>query len=622
MARSADSSQDAKRWTAGVGGLWVACAAWAAPASAQDKVTIAPPYFDTQLYSLPIDAEAMLWTNDAGTAPTGHGLVKLGFNSVTNPLVYRFEDEYIIGVIEKINEAQLVGGVTWKFLRIGADVPFIAKVDGEQIEPESGLGDISLDLKGAILDREGSDAETGVAALVRLTMPTATVDTSVATDGLGVQLEGIVDRRIGPVLLAGNVGHSIVPSEEVGNVTWGNYGYGRLGAGWFIVEDFGISAELAAHLVYGIDFSDPAGHPVEGIVGGFGRLSRLFVARAGIGTGLSGGIGAPDLRLVASLGFEPEEVRDQDDDGIPDGLDACPLRPEDIDQFADDDGCPDPRQKVEIKVRNHLGDLVPSASVALQTEDGIKEGGSELLLQMHAGTYQVTGMADRYDDTTMTFTVVAGRESVVELDLMPRFGEVRAVVQDGDGTLLTGTMEVDGERASSVRNGVGRSEAGSGRRAVVIRVEGFKTVTLPANVRAGQRTSLKVVMEPAKAKVSQGRIEILEKVFFESGKATIQSASYQLLDEVAGILVEHEEIKKVRVEGHTDSRGGASGNRRLSAARAESVRNYLVAKGVAESRLESVGHGEDKLLDARNSAAAHEKNRRVEFVIVEPAASE
>jgi len=623
VPRRADTSRGLLSRTARLGALaLVASAGWASPALAQEKVQIDPPYFDTQLYSLPIDAEATMWTNDAGTAPTGHGLVKLGVHSMTQPLVYRFEDDYEINVIESVVEAQLVGGVTWRFLRFGLDVPFIAKVDGEQIEPESGLGDVSLDIKGAILDREGSDSETGVAALVRLSVPTATVDTSVATDGVGVQIEGIVDRKFGPVLVAANLGQAVVPQETVGNVTWGSYGYGRLGAGWFIVENAGVSVDLTSHLVYGIDFSNPAGHPAEGIIGGFGRLSKLVVVRGGVGTGLSGGIGAPDVRFIGSLGLEPEEVRDKDEDGIPDGIDACPNRPEDIDQFADDDGCPDPRQKVQIKVRNHLGDLVPSATVALETEDGTKEGGSELLLQMHAGSYQVTGMADRYDDTTVTFTVVEGRDTIVELDLMPQFGEVRAVVRDADGVLLSGTMEVDGEPGAKVRGGVGRVDAAAGRRAVVVRVDGYKTVTLPAMVRAGQRTSLEVVMEPAKAKVAEGRIEILEKVFFESGKATIQAASYQLLDEVAGILVDHEEIKKVRVEGHTDSRGSASANRRLSGARAESVRNYLIAKGVAGDRLEAVGHGEDKPLDASNTRAAHDKNRRVEFVIVDPAPAE
>lgn len=586
-------------------------------AAAQDRIAIPQPSLDTRLYHLPIDAEATLWTNDAGTAPTGHWRAKLGVHHMTNPLVFNFDDQYSIDVVSAVTEAQVVGGVTWQFLRFGLDVPVLLKVDGEQIAPQAGLGDVAIDVKGAIVDRETTDAPVGVAALVRLSVPTGTVDAAVGTDGVGVELEGIVDKRIGPVLVAGNLGHRILPKADVGTLEWGSYGYGRLGAGWFIVENAGVSVDLAGHLVYGIDLAEPAGHPAEGIIGGFGRLSPLLVLRGGVGTGLSGGIGAPDVRFVGSIGLEPEEVRDRDGDGIRDKLDACPLVPEDIDRFADDDGCPDPTQKVVLRVRNHLGELLHSGTMSLQTEDGVRDGGAELSLQMHAGTYEVTGFADRYTPTSSTFTVVEGRATTVDVDLMPLFGEVRSVVKDSGGRYLSGVMEIDGEDPVRVAGGVGRSEAMEGRRAVVVKVDGYQTATQATEVRAGQRANLEFVLVPAKAKITAGRIEILEKVFFDVGRATIKPESHALLDEVANILVAHPEVTRVRVEGHTDARGSASANRRLSTARAASVVEYLSAKGVAAERMEAVGYGPDRPLDPSRTSAAHDLNRRVEFVIVE-----
>jgi len=583
----------------------------------ETRIQIPPPKMDTRLYRLPIDSEAMMWTNDAGTAPTGHWRAKVGFHHMTNPLVFNFADQYSVDVVTAVSELNVVGGVNVAFLRFGVDVPFLLKVDGEQIESVSGIGDMAFDVKASITDRETTDVPVGVAALVRLTVPTSTVDASVGTEGVGVELEGIVDKRVGPVLLAGNLGHRILPKATVGTLEWGSYGYGRLGAGWFIVEDAGVSVDLAGHLVYGIPFSEPAGHPAEGILGGFGRLNEFLVLRGGVGTGLSGGVGAPDIRFIGSVGFEPEEVRDRDDDGIRDKLDACPLQPEDADGFADDDGCPDPTQKVMLRVRNHLGELVMGGAMALQTEDGVKEGGTELSLQMHAGTYQVTGYAERYAESTTTFTVVEGRETVVDVDLEPLFGEVRAVVQDAGGRYLSGVLEVDGEDAARVAGGVGRSDAMAGNRAVVVRVDGFQTATRSVEVMAGQRSTVEFVLEPAKAKITAEKIEILEKVFFDVGKATIKAESYALLDEVAAILVGHPDVTKVRVEGHTDARGSAAANRRLSTARAQSVSDYLVKKGVAAERLEAVGYGPDRPLDPSRTRAAYDLNRRVEFVIVE-----
>ncbi|MCP6757132.1 OmpA family protein, partial [Klebsiella pneumoniae] len=67
--------------------------------------------------------------------------------------------------------------------------------------------------------------------------------------------------------------------------------------------------------------------------------------------------------------------------------------------------------------------------------------------------------------------------------------------------------------------------------------------------------------------------------------------SMQLLDDIAKLLNDNTEIGRVRVEGHTDSRGGAAYNMGLSQARTESVRTYLIAKGVPAARLEAVGYG-------------------------------
>jgi len=86
---------------------------------------------------------------------------------------------------------------------------------------------------------------------------------------------------------------------------------------------------------------------------------------------------------------------------------------------------------------------------------------------------------------------------------------------------------------------------------------------------------------------------------------------------VAALLKNYAHIKKVRVEGHTDSQGEDAFNLDLSQRRANSVRTYLVGKGVGEDRLEAVGYGEAKPIASNANARGREKNRRVEFLIID-----
>ncbi len=131
---------------------------------------------------------------------------------------------------------------------------------------------------------------------------------------------------------------------------------------------------------------------------------------------------------------------------------------------------------------------------------------------------------------------------------------------------------------------------------------------------------------PAKTKqlvvITREKLVIKDRVYFDVAKATIQKRSFPLLDQVAKILKEHDEVRRVVVEGHTDSQGKADYNRKLSQGRAESVKAYLVKQGVGPERLEAKGYGPDRPIADNKAAAGRELNRRVEFVISTPEKSE
>ena len=126
-----------------------------------------------------------------------------------------------------------------------------------------------------------------------------------------------------------------------------------------------------------------------------------------------------------------------------------------------------------------------------------------------------------------------------------------------------------------------------------------------------KRTFTKIVL---RAKT----IELLDKVFFETNKATIKPESFEMLDEVAALLAQYPQIKLVEISGHTDRKGRPKDNKKLSQERAQSVLTYLTDKGVAPERLKAIGFGQEKpLVTPEKTEDDRAKNRRVEFNILE-----
>jgi OOP family OmpA-OmpF porin len=117
--------------------------------------------------------------------------------------------------------------------------------------------------------------------------------------------------------------------------------------------------------------------------------------------------------------------------------------------------------------------------------------------------------------------------------------------------------------------------------------------------------------------ITRERLEIAEKVFFDTGSARIQERSHKLLREVAAVLRAHPEIVRLRVDGHTDSQGNDAANLKLSKARADAVRTFLIEHDVVASRLEARGFGEAAPLASNQTGSGRETNRRVELNIVD-----
>ncbi|MDC0668679.1 OmpA family protein [Nannocystis radixulma] len=107
----------------------------------------------------------------------------------------------------------------------------------------------------------------------------------------------------------------------------------------------------------------------------------------------------------------------------------------------------------------------------------------------------------------------------------------------------------------------------------------------------------------------------LEGINFETRSDKIKKGSEKTLDRAVAVLKEFPSLK-IEIQGHTDDVGGRDFNLDLSQRRADSVKNYLVEKGVDASRIKTTGFGPDKPIDPAKTSKARAKNRRIEFKVL------
>jgi outer membrane protein OmpA-like peptidoglycan-associated protein len=360
----------------------------------------------------------------------------------------------------------------------------------------------------------------------------------------------------------GTQGQRLLPDLFVGNeFTYGGGVLIMLGS-----DKFMLSAEAFGRTAANstVKFWSKNETPVE-ILGGFKWLPDFgFTLGVGGSTDVTKGYGAPDWRVFAMLGYTmpaDKGLPDADGDGIPDDLDMCPNEAEDKDGFEDEDGCPDP---------DNDGDGI------LDVDDKCPDEPEDM---------------DGFED----------EDGCPDPD------------NDGDG-ILDVDDRCPNDPGPPENNGCPDPDRdGDG---VPDRIDNCPDEPGTAENQGCQAKQLVVI--------GDGQLEILEKVYFKKGSAKLQKRSWALLDNVAAVLIAHPEIKKIRVEGHTDKSGSLKYNMILSKKRANTVVRYLVGRGqVTRSRLIPKGFGPKKPLYADpKSKEEAALNRRVEFHIVKKAEPE
>ncbi|GAB5543058.1 MAG: hypothetical protein SangKO_028180 [Sandaracinaceae bacterium] len=318
------------------------------------------------------------------------------------------------------------------------------------------------------------------------------------------------------------------------------------------------------------------------------------VAGLAAGPGLARGFGSPDLRLIATVGWampEPEDEvdGDRDGDGIMDSVDQCRDQPEDVDSFEDEDGCPDPDNDGDgILDEPDECPMEPETVNEVDDADGCPD---------EVGDRDGDGLndvADQCPDDPEDVDQHEDEDGCPDPD------------NDGDGVLDAADECVN---EPGVVENRGCPDADRDGDTVVDRRDNCPDEPGPVE-NHGCAEEQQVVIE-------DGRLEILDHVYFRTNRATIQRRSFALLLNVARVINAHPEIARISVEGHTDARGRRERNMTLSQQRAEAVVEFLVERGdVDASRLEAHGYGPDRpVVENASTTAEHAQNRRVEFNI-------
>ncbi|TYC56826.1 OmpA family protein [Marinobacter sp. BW6] len=112
----------------------------------------------------------------------------------------------------------------------------------------------------------------------------------------------------------------------------------------------------------------------------------------------------------------------------------------------------------------------------------------------------------------------------------------------------------------------------------------------------------------------RGLVLTLGDVLFATGSSEIQGGTNQNLEELVSFLNQYPD-RQVLIEGHTDNVGSASFNETLSRQRAESVRRFLINRGIDSRRLSVSGFGFERPVTSNETAMGRQQNRRVEVVI-------
>mgnify|MGYP000908897073 CR=1 FL=1 len=458
-------------------------------------------------------------------------------------------------------------------LSVGLGLP-LAYVNGPHFDDFS-TGDLRLGLKARILG--GNGRGFGLALAEDLTFPTASREVYVGDELVTGTTNVILDWSQAGWSFAVNLGFRLKQK-----VAFMIDGMDVHDSGHQLLLGAGLSAplicgklEALGTLEYRTSLTKPFRSEYDDqldlLVGLRGRIDGVLLTAAGGGSPMKG-YGSPVFRGILSVGYEGQAMKkgckvrpDTDGDGLYDDEDACPLLPGPKELR----GCPD---------RDRDGVIDP--------EDACPDD---------PGPKELKGCPDRDRDG------VIDREDACPDDPGPK--ELKGCPdRDKDGIIDREDRCPDQPGLAKYKGCPDTDEDG-----IPDPDDACPTEPGPPENKGC----------PTKAVLTETKIEILDRVHFETDKSDLKPVSFAVLDAVVAVMKEHPEIARVRVDGHTDNTGTETHNAGLSDRRAEAVKAYLVKKGIAKERLQAKGFAETVPIATNDTEEGRAQNRRTEFTILE-----
>jgi outer membrane protein OmpA-like peptidoglycan-associated protein len=554
-----------------------------------------------------------------GTSVAEHKRLSFGLylNYQTHPYVVftRGGMQQSVNVVDNQTtaEANAAIGLFGRY-QVGLALPYTLYLAGDQVDAmglprdfrlkENGIGDLRIEGK-MLLATLGEDDEYTLALSAGLSLPTGKSDSRpfLGDKMLTGRIKVIGGAELGKVRLGANLGILIRQTSEAFATELGPQVLYALAAAYPVAKRFDLMLEGYGRsgLNQFADFYSDV-NPFEVDVSGRFAINGMWSVLAGGGRGFGSGVGAPDLRLFAGAQFNPD-YRDRDHDGIYDVHDRCPDEPEDRDGFQDGDGCPD---------KDNDNDTIPDAQDKCPNEgedlDQFEdEDGCPELDNDKDGTPDLNdacpnapedGKGKRPTDGCPSTTEDSDGDGVPDVsDKCADEPEDKDNFQDDDGcddpdNDADGIPDNfdncpnDAEDPDGFEDEDGCPDPDNDKDGIADAVDRCPTQAETLN---GNKDDDGCPDPGAElVRLVDGKIELDERIGFSSrgGKMMIKEGSTKALNLVALLLKGHAELTKVRIEVHAEGITKEDTQRR-----ADTVRDFLVSKGVAADRLTPVGLG-------------------------------
>jgi len=492
------------------------------------------------------------------------------------------------------------------------------KFDGQ------GLGDIGVHPKLRISN--ASRNKVGLALIPSVYLPTGNKERFLGEGKLIIQPSVVVDSEFGKsgrFRMGLNAGARIRTSESRfiddpasfshkvnGNdentrhgITLGNELLGGVGASFAVVpEKFDIVGEVYGQ--YGLTSKKIEGNnssalpPLAEAIAGI----KLYMARnsffqAGGGWGISPAYGAAERgRIYVGFIFEPS-IGDRDHDGYKDDVDQCPDDPEDFDDFEDEDGCPDPDNDQDgILDEDDQCPNDPETKNGFKDEDGCPDDTSN--------DRDGDGIPDDEDQCPDD---PEDKDGFEDKDGCPDPDNDKDGILDVDDLCPNDPEDKDGFEDTD-----GCPDPDNDKDRILDKAD--KCPNEPETYNGTDDED--GCPDKGKVIIRKGKLEILDKIYFETDKDVIKEISFPLIDAIAATLNGNPQIQMIEIQGHADERGDDAHNLDLTERRTAAVKRALEERKVDGLRLTSHGYGETNPICREHNESCWSQNRRVEFVIL------